>query len=96
MLRLRPILIPILLVLLIVSIYYAYAYTLPKWFPFNKENALDEWEERLFKISLRILIQSIVRRSRIDGGKLKRYIPCAYANSLAKLENCPVVKIAPL
>jgi len=48
MVRLKAILI-LLLLLLIVSIYYAYAYTLPKWFPFNKENALDEWEERLFK-----------------------------------------------
>ena len=35
--------------LLLFTIYYAYGYTLPKWFPFNTEDALDEWEEKVFK-----------------------------------------------
>ena len=39
----------LLLVLSILFIYYAYAFNLPKWFPFNKENALGEWEEKVFK-----------------------------------------------
>ena len=43
------ILILVALILLIVFIYSAHAYRLPKWFPFNKENALDEWEEKIFK-----------------------------------------------
>ena len=47
--RLKSIPILILLVLLIASIYCSYAYNLPKWFPFNKENALEEWEEKVFK-----------------------------------------------
>ena len=28
---------------------YAYAYDTPRWFPFNAENALDEWKEKIFK-----------------------------------------------
>jgi hypothetical protein len=34
---------------IILSVYYAYAYDLPKWFPFNKENSLQEWQEKVFK-----------------------------------------------
>lgn len=30
-------------------IFIAFAYDLPKWFPFNKENALQEWQEKIFK-----------------------------------------------
>ena len=26
-----------------------YAYELPKWFPFNRENALNEWQEKVFR-----------------------------------------------
>lgn len=29
--------------------YTAYAYDLPKWFPFNQKNALKEWQEKVFK-----------------------------------------------
>ncbi|MDP1853185.1 MAG: DUF3047 domain-containing protein [Candidatus Omnitrophota bacterium] len=29
--------------------FYAYAYNLPKFFPFNKKNALGEWQEKIFK-----------------------------------------------
>ncbi|HDZ77556.1 MAG TPA: DUF3047 domain-containing protein [Candidatus Omnitrophica bacterium] len=39
----------LLLILLIAGVCYAYTYELPRWFPFNKENALDEWEEKIFK-----------------------------------------------
>lgn len=37
------------LVVSILFIYCLYATDLPKWFPFNKENALKEWEEKVFK-----------------------------------------------
>ena len=30
-------------------IYCAYAYDLPKWFPFNEKSALREWQEKIFK-----------------------------------------------
>ena len=33
----------------IFAIYCAYAYDLPKWFPFNEKNALTEWQEKIFK-----------------------------------------------
>ncbi len=36
-------------VLLIFFFYTAYAYDLPKWFPFNQQNALKEWQEKVFK-----------------------------------------------
>lgn len=39
----------LILLALILSIHYAYTYDLPKWFPFNKKNALEEWEEKIFK-----------------------------------------------
>ena len=29
--------------------YCSYTYGLPKWFPFNSENALKEWQEKIFK-----------------------------------------------
>ncbi|UCC95295.1 MAG: DUF3047 domain-containing protein [Candidatus Omnitrophota bacterium] len=39
----------LLCVILFLSLYYAMSFDLPKWFPFNKENALDEWKEKVFK-----------------------------------------------
>ncbi len=30
-------------------IFAAYAYDLPKWFPFNAHNSLQEWQEKVFK-----------------------------------------------
>jgi len=33
----------------IVVLYHAYSYDLPKWFPFNKENSLEEWQEKIFQ-----------------------------------------------
>lgn len=35
--------------ILILGIYYAYAYDLPKRFLFNKEDAIQEWQEKVFK-----------------------------------------------
>ena len=34
---------------LILWIYYAYGNDLPRWFLFNEENALNEWQEKVFK-----------------------------------------------
>jgi len=39
----------LLLALSILSLYCAYALNLPKWFPFNKEASLEEWQEKIFK-----------------------------------------------
>ena len=33
----------------ILAIYKAYSYDMPKWFPFNKESSLQEWQEKIFK-----------------------------------------------
>jgi len=38
-----------ILVFSLFFIYCVYAYDLPKWFPFNEENALSEWQEKVFK-----------------------------------------------
>jgi hypothetical protein len=35
-------------IFLILLVYFSYALDLPKWFPFNKENALKEWQEKIF------------------------------------------------
>lgn len=39
----------IIIILLLPFFYFAYTLNLPKWFPFNKETALQEWEEKIFK-----------------------------------------------
>lgn len=41
--------IAILFIFSIIFICASYAFELPKWFPFNKENALREWQEKIFK-----------------------------------------------
>jgi len=33
----------------IVFTHFTSAYDLPKWFPFNKQNSLQEWQEKIFK-----------------------------------------------
>ncbi len=35
--------------LFLIGIGYAHAFNLPKWFPFNKKDALEEWEEKVFR-----------------------------------------------
>jgi len=56
-----------ILVLLTMGLFALLAYSarLPKLFPFNRENALDEWEERIFKN--RVLYKVEPRR---EGGYL--------------------------
>lgn len=39
----------VLAMMSLLFIYLSSAYDLPKWFPFNKQNALKEWEEKIFK-----------------------------------------------
>ena len=43
--RIYGLVIPVSLLL----IYPAFAFQLPKWFPFNHVRALDEWQEKIFK-----------------------------------------------
>ena len=31
------------------GIYHIYGFTLPRWFPFNRKDALNEWEEKIFR-----------------------------------------------
>lgn len=43
-------LIYILITIIFISfIFYAYARELPKWFSFNRKDALEEWKEKIFK-----------------------------------------------
>ncbi|MBU1062386.1 MAG: DUF3047 domain-containing protein [Candidatus Omnitrophica bacterium] len=44
--------------LLFFFIYYAYAYNLPKRFLFNKENALQEWQEKIFKNKVLYVVET--------------------------------------
>ena len=39
----------LILIIFGVLICSVYAFTLPKWFGFNTNNALDEWQEKVFK-----------------------------------------------
>ncbi len=47
-----------ILTISILFIYYAHALDLPKWFLFNKENALKEWQEKVFKNKVMYTVQS--------------------------------------
>jgi len=63
--KIKSIPILILLVILIACFWRVYAYNLPKWFPFNRENALDEWEEKIFKNRVLYMVEP-----RQEGGYL--------------------------
>jgi hypothetical protein len=59
MLRMRKLtVIPLLIFgLLAASSGPAYPYNLPKWFPFNRDNALEEWEEKVFENKVLYAVQ---------------------------------------
>lgn len=38
-------------------IFAAYAFDLPKWFPFNRQTALQEWQEKVFKDKVLYTVQ---------------------------------------
>jgi len=48
----------LVLALCTLIIYRAYSYDLPKWFPFNKEDALQEWQEKIFQNKVLYSIKS--------------------------------------
>lgn len=43
----------------------ASGFELPKWFPFNKQDSLDEWQERIFKNRVMYVVEP-----QVDGGFL--------------------------
>ncbi len=45
------------LTFLVLIVYCAYAYDLPKWFPFNEKNALHEWQEKIFRNKVLYVIE---------------------------------------
>ncbi len=47
------------LISLFVLAFGAYAFNLPKWFPFSEENALEEWQEKIFKDKVLYVVESI-------------------------------------
>lgn len=59
------ILIPALLILFALCIKYAYTFNLPKLFNFNIRNALDEWQERVFKNRVLYKVEP-----HLEGGRL--------------------------
>jgi len=48
----------VLLIAIVSFAYYAYTFNLPKWFPFNEENALSEWQEKIFKDRVLYVVES--------------------------------------
>lgn len=46
------------LAICILLIYRAYSYDLPKWFPFDKENSLREWQEKIFQNKVLYRVES--------------------------------------
>ncbi|MFA5087490.1 MAG: DUF3047 domain-containing protein [Candidatus Omnitrophota bacterium] len=55
----------VFLVILCVGVYGAYALNFPKWFPFNRKNALEEWQEKVFKDKVLYVVEP-----RMEGGYL--------------------------
>lgn len=45
----RKFIFPLIFAILFSVTFYAYAYNLPKFFPFNKKGALGEWKEKIFR-----------------------------------------------
>ncbi|MDP2940295.1 MAG: DUF3047 domain-containing protein [Candidatus Omnitrophota bacterium] len=56
----KRVLISSIIILSFVLLIYnlGYCLKLPKWFPFNKENALDEWQEKIFKGKVLYVVKS--------------------------------------
>lgn len=48
----------LLLVAAVLGAGYVYAFKLPQWFPFNKKNALDEWEEKVFRNKVLYVVET--------------------------------------
>ena len=42
-----------------IFVYCAYSFDLPKWFPFNKENSLEEWQEKIFQNKVVYSVKSV-------------------------------------
>lgn len=59
------ILIPALLILFALCIKYAYTFNLPKLFSFNIKNALNEWQEKVFKNRVLYIVEP-----KREGGRL--------------------------
>lgn len=55
----------VILIIFILSVAYVYAYRLPKLFNFNIKNALDEWEEKVFKDRVLYIVEP-----QQEGGRL--------------------------
>ena len=47
------------LALYVIFVYCAYSFDLPKWFPFNKENSLEEWQEKIFQNKVVYSVKSV-------------------------------------
>ena len=56
--KIKSITILILLLILITCFWGVYAYNLPKWFPFNADNALKEWQEKVFRNKVLYVIEA--------------------------------------
>ncbi|MFH1655050.1 MAG: DUF3047 domain-containing protein [Candidatus Omnitrophota bacterium] len=56
----------VMLLVTVLFVCYAFAYSLPKWFPFNTKNALREWKEKIFKNRVLYVVQP-----RQEGGYLQ-------------------------
>ena len=55
----KPLFILIALVAMVIFFTcYVYPFNLPKWFPFNEENALNEWQEKIFKNRVLYVVES--------------------------------------
>ena len=58
--------IPILIIsFVILFMYFSYAFNLPKWFPFNEENALNDWQEKIIKNKVLYVVEP-----KYEGGYL--------------------------
>ncbi|MCP4652575.1 MAG: DUF3047 domain-containing protein [Candidatus Omnitrophica bacterium] len=63
---------------------WVYAYQLPKWFPFNKENALKEWQEKIFKNKVLYTVEATQ-----DGGYLQAKSNNACSGLIYKIKFWP-------
>jgi len=52
---------------LLILAWAAYALDFPKWFPFDQENALDEWQEKIFKDKVLYVVETTPQEGHLSA-----------------------------
>jgi hypothetical protein len=82
--NLRRIIYIIIFVIFVILVCLVAAYDLPKWFPFNQDNALSEWQEKVFRNRVIYEVEA-----QLDGGYLSAQSKDACSGLLYRIKFNP-------